>query len=87
MAALHPALQLYRVTVRRLDGTVLVTACNIQGDEWLMSAAVQKWQPWMNIRVSAQRVYEAADRWRDLLRVISDPAVNPIAQDAVARRL
>ena len=49
VAALHPALQLYRVTVRRLDGTALVTTCNIQGDEWLMSAAVQKWRPWMNI--------------------------------------
>ena len=49
VAALHPALQLYRVTVRRLDGTTLVTSCNIQGDEWLMSAAVQKWQPWVNI--------------------------------------
>jgi len=49
VAALHPALQLYRVTVRRLDGTALVTICNIQGDEWLMSAAVQKWQPWANI--------------------------------------
>jgi len=48
-AALHPALQLYRVTVRRLDGTALVATCNIQGDEWLMSAAVQKWQPWVNI--------------------------------------
>ncbi|HMH65430.1 MAG TPA: hypothetical protein VK515_07575 [Rhizomicrobium sp.] len=49
VAALHPALQLYRVTVRRLDGTAIVTTCNIQGDEWLMSAAVQKWRPWMNI--------------------------------------
>jgi hypothetical protein len=49
VAALHPALQLYRVTVRRLDGTGIVTSCNIQGDEWLMSAAVQKWQPWANI--------------------------------------
>jgi hypothetical protein len=49
VAALHPALQLYRVTVRRLDGTDIVTTCTIQGDEWLMSAAVQKWRPWMNI--------------------------------------
>lgn len=49
VAALHPALQLYQVTVRRLDGTNIVTSCNIQGDEWLMSAAVQKWQPWVNI--------------------------------------
>ena len=49
VAALHPALQLYRVTVRRLDGTGLVTSCNIQGDEWLISAAVQRWRPWVNI--------------------------------------
>jgi hypothetical protein len=49
VAALHPALQSYAVTVRRLDGTGLVTSCTVQGDEWLMSAAVQKWRPWMNI--------------------------------------
>ena len=49
VAALHPALQTYQVTVRRLDATGLVTSCDVQGDEWLMSAAVQKWQPWMNI--------------------------------------
>lgn len=49
VAALHPALQQYRVTVRRLDGTRLVSDCRIQGDEWLMSAAVQKWRPWANV--------------------------------------
>jgi hypothetical protein len=49
VAALHPALQTYRVTVRRLDETRIVTTCDIQGDEWEMSAAVQKWRPWMNI--------------------------------------
>ena len=49
VGAQHPALQTYRVTVRRLDGTALVTSCTLQGDEWLMSAAVQKWRPWMNI--------------------------------------
>jgi hypothetical protein len=49
VAAIHPALQTYLVTVRRLDGTGLVTNCPVQGDEWLMSAAVQKWQSWMNI--------------------------------------
>jgi hypothetical protein len=49
VASLHPALQTYQVTVRRLDGTGLANSCTVQGDEWLMSAAVQKWQPWMNI--------------------------------------
>jgi hypothetical protein len=49
VAALHPALQTWRVTVRRLDETRIVTTCDIQGDEWVMSAAVQKWRPWVNI--------------------------------------
>ena len=49
VAALHPALQTYQVTVRRLDGASFASSCTVQGDEWLMSAAVQKWRPWMNI--------------------------------------
>jgi len=49
VAAVHPALQTYQVTVRRLDGTGLASSCTVQGDEWLLSAAVQKWQPWMNV--------------------------------------
>ncbi|MDB5740047.1 MAG: hypothetical protein JWP16_1087 [Alphaproteobacteria bacterium] len=49
VAALHPALQTYRITVRRLDETRIVTTCDVQGDEWIMSAAVQKWRPWANI--------------------------------------
>jgi hypothetical protein len=49
VAALHPALQTYRVTVRRLDETHIVTTCDIQGDEWIMSAAIQKWRPWVNV--------------------------------------
>ncbi len=49
VAVLHPALQTYRVTVRRLDETHIVTSCDLQGDEWIMSAAVQKWQPWVNV--------------------------------------
>jgi hypothetical protein len=49
VAALHPALQQYRVTVQRTDGTHLSFQCNLQGDEWLMSANVQKWRPWVNI--------------------------------------
>jgi hypothetical protein len=49
VAALHPALQTWRVTVRRLDNASLTTTCLVQGDEWVMSAAVQKWRPWANI--------------------------------------
>lgn len=49
VAALHPALQTWRITVRRLDGTGLTRACDIQGDEWEMSAAVQTWKPWATV--------------------------------------
>jgi hypothetical protein len=49
VAALHPALQTWRVTVRRLDDPALTTTCTLQGDEWEMSAGVQKWRPWVNI--------------------------------------
>jgi hypothetical protein len=49
VAALHPMLQTYRVTVRRLDDAALTTDCTLQGDQWLMGAAVQKWKPWVNI--------------------------------------
>lgn len=49
VAALHPALQTYRVTVRRLDNALLTRTCEIQGDEWLMSAAIQTWKPWASI--------------------------------------
>ena len=49
VAALHPAMQTYQITIRRLDGTGLASSCTVQGDEWLMSAAVQRWRPWMNV--------------------------------------
>jgi hypothetical protein len=49
VAALSPSRDIYRVTVRRLDGTNLTSACSLEGDEWLMSARVQKWKPWANI--------------------------------------
>jgi hypothetical protein len=49
VAARNPAAQRYRVTVRRLDGSDLVTSCLLQGDEWEVSARVQKWKPWANI--------------------------------------
>jgi hypothetical protein len=46
--ALYPATKTYSVTVRRLDGTNPVITCTLQGDEWLLSGRVQKWQPWAN---------------------------------------
>src|SRR6202012_2977665 len=49
VAALHPALQTYEVTVRRLDRTGLAPSCTVQGDAWLISAAGQFGRPGMNI--------------------------------------
>ena len=40
---------LYHVTVARLDGPKLTQNCTLQGDEWDISARVQKWKPWANI--------------------------------------
>jgi hypothetical protein len=49
VAALDPGDRRYRVTVRRLDGSDITVGCVVQGDEWQISARVQKWQPWANI--------------------------------------
>ena len=46
--AQNPAAKLYTVAVHRLDGTDRTTSCTLQGDEWLLSGRVQKWQPWAN---------------------------------------
>ncbi len=40
---------LYKVTVKRLDGDIPVQSCTIQGDEWLIGGRVQKWKPWANV--------------------------------------
>ncbi|HWA21164.1 MAG TPA: hypothetical protein VG735_02085 [Caulobacterales bacterium] len=47
--AADPANKLYNVTVTRLDGASQEKACQVQGDEWIMGARVQKWQPWANV--------------------------------------
>jgi hypothetical protein len=47
--AVNPAQKRYDVTVHRLDDTNLVTHCELQGDEWLLSGRVQKWKPWANV--------------------------------------
>jgi hypothetical protein len=49
VASYDPTQSVYHVTVRRLDGTHIVTGCQIQGDEWMLSARVQRWKPWANI--------------------------------------
>jgi hypothetical protein len=47
--ATDPAQNLYQVTVTRLDGPNQIQTCTLQGDEWEMSARVQKWMPWANV--------------------------------------
>ena len=46
VAAFSPSANLYRVTVDRVDGPNQRIVCSLQGDEWLLSARVQKWKPW-----------------------------------------
>ena len=46
--ALDAAQKTYEVTVKRLDGSNRSQTCKLQGDEWLLSGRVQKWQPWAN---------------------------------------
>jgi hypothetical protein len=46
--AVDPAQSLYDVTVTHLDSNAPPVVCRIQGDEWVMSARVQKWKPWAN---------------------------------------
>jgi hypothetical protein len=47
--ALDPAHSTYRVTIARRDGPQLTMTCDLQGDEWEMSARVQRWRPWANV--------------------------------------
>jgi len=46
--AIDPARNLYHLTIQRLDVPDTVQGCDVQGDEWVMSARVQKWKPWAN---------------------------------------
>jgi hypothetical protein len=47
--AVDPAQQTYDVTVKRMDATFAPQTCRLQGDDWEMSARVQKWKPWANV--------------------------------------
>lgn len=49
--AADAATGIYDVTVKRLDipAEQAVTECRLQGDEWEMSARVQKWKSWANV--------------------------------------
>lgn len=46
VTARDPATKRYEVLVQSLHGDARETACEIQGDEWLLSARVQTWKPW-----------------------------------------
>lgn len=47
--AIDPAQQLYDVSIKRMDAAAPVQHCRLQGDDWEMSARVQKWKPWANV--------------------------------------
>jgi hypothetical protein len=47
--AADPAQQLFDVTVKRMDANFPAQVCRIQGDDWEMTARVQKWKPWANM--------------------------------------
>ena len=47
--AVAPAEKRYQVAIRRLDGTDRTDACELQGDEWILSGRVLRWRPWANI--------------------------------------
>jgi hypothetical protein len=46
--SLDKAQNLYQVTVVRRDGPQETLTCKVQGDEWELTARVQKWKPWAN---------------------------------------
>jgi hypothetical protein len=47
--AVDPSHQLFDVTVKRMDASFPAQLCRLQGDDWEMSARVQKWKPWANM--------------------------------------
>lgn len=49
IAAVDPGARQFRVSIQSLDGSYRETACDLQGDEWLLSARVQTWKPWTNL--------------------------------------
>jgi hypothetical protein len=49
VAAVDPSHKIYKVDVVRTDGAQATQTCQLQGDEWILGARVQKWQPWANI--------------------------------------
>ncbi|HEY2032879.1 MAG TPA: hypothetical protein VGH02_04260 [Rhizomicrobium sp.] len=47
--SVDPSQQTYDVTVKRMDASFAPQVCRLQGDDWEMSARVQKWKPWANV--------------------------------------
>ncbi|MBX7197865.1 MAG: hypothetical protein K1X51_00645 [Rhodospirillaceae bacterium] len=39
----------YIVSVQALEDGIPAINCELSGDEWILSARVQKWQPWLNL--------------------------------------
>jgi hypothetical protein len=49
VAAVDPEHKIYNVMIHRLDTSDRSVTCQLQGDEWLLGARVQKWKPWANV--------------------------------------
>lgn len=56
----------YAVMVQPLGQPSAATSCALQGDDWLLSARVQRWKPWANIigLDSTYRLEQIANRYR-----------------------
>ncbi len=56
----------YAVTVQPLGSPADATVCDLQGDDWLLSARVQRWKPWANVLGldSTYRLEQVANRYR-----------------------
>lgn len=95
VAAVDPAQKLYNVTVERLDGGQTQT-CPVQGDEFMLSARVQKWKPWANVvgldstytfDQLSNKYFDAAEaNGQDITACDVDSTVNKVA-DVVPRSL
>jgi len=47
--SVDPSQQLFDVTVKRMDASFPAQVCREQGDDWELTARVQKWKPWANM--------------------------------------
>jgi hypothetical protein len=94
--AVEPQQKLYTVTVRRLDGDgERVTACALQGDEWMLSGRVRRWKPWLTVLGldSGYTLDQVANKYRVAsegegkpLTVCDLPGAHPAVDGYVPRR-